>query len=76
MRLPIVWRWAQAQHDFHNHSLGGHVRHGFHALGMDERREAYAPVMWACPPGWKGHMEQVWFKGNHGDVGGQVGDYP
>ncbi len=76
LRLPIVWRWAQAQHDFHNHSLGGHVRHGFHALGMDERREAYAPVMWACPPGWKGHMEQVWFKGNHGDVGGQVGDYP
>lgn len=76
LRLPIVWRWAQANHDFHNHALGAHVRHGFHALAMDERREAYAPVMWACPPGWKGHMEQVWFRGNHGDVGGQVGDYP
>ena len=76
LRLPIVWRWAQAQHDYHNHALGNHVRHGFHALGMDERREAYAPVMWVCPIGWRGHMEQVWFKGNHGDVGGQVWEYP
>ncbi|WP_439156372.1 DUF2235 domain-containing protein [Yoonia sp.] len=76
LRLPIVWRWAQAQHDFHNHTLGNHVRHGFHALGMDERREAYAPVMWVCPPGWQGHVEQVWFRGNHGDVGGQVWEHP
>ena len=72
LRLPIVWRWAQATHDFHNHALGSHIRNGFHALAMDERREAYAPVMWACPTGWNGNMEQVWFKGNHGDVGGQV----
>lgn len=76
LRLPIIWRWAQAQHDFHNHRLGDHVRHGFHALGMDESREAYAPVMWVCPPGWQGHMEQVWFRGNHGDVGGQVWEFP
>jgi len=73
LRLPIVWRWAQAQHDYHNHALGGHVRHGFHALALDERREAYAPVLWECPPEWHGHMEQVWFRGNHGDVGGQIG---
>ncbi|MDX8347492.1 DUF2235 domain-containing protein [Cognatiyoonia sp. IB215446] len=72
LRLPIIWRWAQATHDFHNHALGGHIRNGFHALAMDERREAYAPVMWSCPPGWQGNMEQVWFRGNHGDVGGQV----
>lgn len=76
LRMPIVWRWAQASHDFHNHTLGSHIRNGFHAVAMDERREAYAPVMWACPPGWKGHMEQVWFKGNHGDVGGQVWQNP
>ncbi len=76
LRLPIVWRWAQATHNFHNHSLGRHVRHGFHALGLDERREAYAPVMWERPEGWTGHMEQVWFRGNHGDVGGQVWERP
>ena len=76
LRLPIVWRWAQAQHDYHNHALGSHIRNGFHALAIDERREAYAPVMWDCPPGWAGHMEQVWFRGTHGDVGGQVWEYP
>ena len=76
LRLPIVWRWAQATHDFHNHTLGQHIRNGFHALAMDERREAYAPVMWSSPEGWSGHMEQVWFRGNHGDVGGQVWEYP
>lgn len=76
LRLPIVWRWAQSQHSFHNHALGDHIRNGFHAVAMNERREAYAPVMWACPTGWKGNMEQVWFRGNHADVGGQVGDYP
>ena len=72
LRMPILWRWAEADHHFHNHSLGSHVRNGFHALAIDERREAYAPVLWTCPPGWKGHVEQVWFKGNHGDVGGQL----
>ena len=72
LRLPILWRWAQPHHDFHNHALGPHVRHGFHALALDERREAYAPVMWETDPAWTGVMEQVWFNGTHGDVGGQL----
>ncbi|RYG89700.1 DUF2235 domain-containing protein [Loktanella sp. IMCC34160] len=73
MRLPIIWRWAEATHHFHDHGLSNHVRHGFHALALDETREAYAPVMWETPPDWPGVMEQVWFRGTHGDVGGQLG---
>lgn len=76
LRLPIVWRWSQPQHDFHNHALGNHIRNGFHALAMDERRRAYTPVIWHCPADWSGNMEQVWFRGNHGDVGGQVWQHP
>ena len=76
LRLPVIWRWAQSQHDFHNHALGNHIRNGFHAVAFDERRAAYAPVMWQCPIDWPGHMEQVWFRGNHGDVGGQVWEHP
>ena len=76
LRLPILWRWAEAQNSFHNHALGRGVRAGFHALALDETREAYAPILWTCPPNWPGVMEQVWFKGTHGDAGGQVGDYP
>jgi len=75
LRLPIIWRWAEAQHNFHNHALGNHVRHGFHALALDEWREAYAPVMWMTDDSWTGQMEQVWFTGTHGDVGGQINDF-
>jgi uncharacterized protein (DUF2235 family) len=76
LRLPIVWRWAQAQHAYHNHRLGDHVRNGFHALALHETREAYAPVMWDALPDWQGRLEQVWFRGAHGDVGGQVVGFP
>ncbi len=72
-RAPILWRWAETRHDFHNHHLGPAIRHGYHALALDETREAYTPVLWSCPDGWNGHVEQVWFRGTHGDIGGQLG---
>lgn len=72
LRVPFFWRYNDVKHAFHNHHLGPSVRHGYHALAMDETREAYAPVMWICPDGWVGDMEQVWFRGTHGDIGGQI----
>ena len=51
------------------------MRAGFQALALDETRLAYEPVMWTTPPGWAGRLEQVWFPGTHGDVGGQLGGY-
>ena len=51
------------------------IRHGYHALALNETREAFAPVLWDCPPGWEGNVEQVWFRGAHGDVGGQIGEF-
>ncbi len=72
LRLPILWRWAEAQNAFHSHMLGRHVRHGYHALALNETREAYAPVLWTSEPGRTGVMEQVWFSGSHGDIGGQL----
>lgn len=74
-RAPIVWPLFELHHAFHNHHLGQHIRRGYHALAMDETREAYAPVLWKCPPGWQGEMQQMWFRGSHGDVGGQLGMY-
>lgn len=72
MRLPIMWRFTNDRHAFHNDQLGPSIQHGFQALAYHERRMAYEPVLWSCPPGWSGHVEQVWFKGVHGDVGGQL----
>lgn len=70
--LPVLWRWSAPRHDFHNHDLGRSVRHGFHALARDETRNTYEPVLWTCPEDWQGRIEQVWFPGTHGDIGGQL----
>ncbi|MCT4554693.1 MAG: DUF2235 domain-containing protein [Pelagimonas sp.] len=75
LRLPLLWRLTEAQHEFHNAELGKSVRHGFHALARDETRLAFEPVLWTCPDDWSGRVEQVWFPGTHGDVGGQLGGF-
>lgn len=75
LRWPVVWRWTQPQHNFHNHHLGDSIRHGYQALALDETRLAFEPVMWACPPDWQGGMEQMWFRGCHSDIGGNLGGY-
>lgn len=71
-RGPVLWRWAEAAHAFHNHALGPSIRHGYHALAIDETRDAFAPVLWETRDDFEGHVEQVWFRGSHGDVGGQL----
>ena len=75
IRAPFLWRFSRVEHAFHNHTLGKAIRHGFHALAKDETRQAYAPVMWQSRDGWDGKLEQVWFRGTHGDVGGHLGGF-
>lgn len=71
-RAPFVWKWEEVKHAFHNHDVGPNVAHAFHALALDENREAFTPVLWDCPPDHPGRIEQMWFRGSHGDVGGQL----
>lgn len=75
LRVPLLWRLTESRHAFHNHMLSSVVAHGYHALAMDETREVFEPVMWFCPTDWQGDMEQVWFRGAHGDIGGQLGGF-
>lgn len=75
LRLPFFWRLTEDRHAFHNHHLGETIKHGFHALALDETREVFEPVLWTCPNGWDGKAEQVWFRGSHGDIGGQLGTF-
>ncbi|MCW1956120.1 MAG: DUF2235 domain-containing protein [Roseobacter sp.] len=72
LRLPVLWRWSESTHAFHNHQLGKAIRHGFQALALHETRAAFEPVLWDCPQNWLGRVEQVWFPGTHGDIGGQL----
>ena len=75
LRLPFVWKRSERHHAFHNHALGPSVKHGFHALALNETRAVYDPILWKTPPGWQGHVEQVWFRGSHGDIGGQLNGF-
>jgi len=71
-RAPALWRFSPVEHQFHNHELGCAVKHGYHAIAHDERRKAFEPVLWRSRNGYDGTLEQVWFRGTHGDVGGHL----
>ncbi len=77
IRFPLLWMLSEPRHSFHDHRLGRTVRHGFQALALDETRAVYAPVLWACSermaPGQV--VEQVWFRGTHGDIGGHLSGF-
>jgi uncharacterized protein (DUF2235 family) len=75
INAPVLWRLSEHLHAFHNHDLSRVVKNGFHALAHDETRVAFSPVLWETHAGFEGHVEQVWFPGAHGDIGGQLGGF-
>ena len=58
--------WGPFKHEFHNTALADNVKHGCHALSIDEKRAAFRPTFWKE----NALVEQVWFPGVHSDVGG------
>lgn len=75
INMPWLWRLSTAKHAFHNHHLGHSVKFGYHALARDETRVAFTPVLWQTEPDYPGKVEQMWFRGAHSDVGGQLGGF-
>jgi len=75
LRLPLLWGWSAQSYEFHSHALGPDVRHGYHALALDETRTAYRPVLWTSVPGTGADVQQMWFRGAHGDIGGHLSGY-
>ncbi|MEM9432666.1 MAG: DUF2235 domain-containing protein [Pseudomonadota bacterium] len=74
-RAPVIWRFSPIEHEFHDHTLGNTIRHGFHALALNETRRMFEPVLWSCRHDYTGQIEQVWFRGTHGDVGGHLNGF-
>ncbi|MDM0013683.1 DUF2235 domain-containing protein [Variovorax sp. J22P168] len=52
--------------EFADLALSPKVRRGFHAIAIDEQRGDFVPTLWDARDG----VEQRWFCGAHGDVGG------
>ena len=66
--------WVRRK-QFSNNRLNNDVAHGYQALALDERRYHFRVSQWDetdLPAGQT--VEQVWFPGYHGDVGGQEAD--
>jgi len=51
-------------------SLNPKIKHGYHALAIDERRAQFPPTLWTGQPAAGQVLEQVLFTGAHSDVGG------
>ncbi|MEO0858988.1 MAG: DUF2235 domain-containing protein [Pseudomonadota bacterium] len=73
IRWPILWRLFPHVHAFRSHRLGPSVRHGFHAMALNENRRAFRLDRWRTRGHRTDSVQQVWFPGTHADVGGQVG---
>lgn len=73
MRYPLAWRFLPLPHPYHTHTLGAHIEIARQALAMDETRLAYQPILWDTTHALPDQdVAQVWFKGSHGDIGGQL----
>lgn len=57
---------------FYDTKLSDRIENAFHALALDEPRPPFSPSIWERPASNKGvtNLKQVWFPGNHGNVGG------
>lgn len=80
--LPCVPHVSRHDFDFLETDLHISQTHAYHALAIDEHREAFKPTLWskvtptaagaAAGPGPRdfAHVEQRWFVGAHANVGG------
>ena len=66
--LAYVWDLV-FRHRFPDRRLSAAVRHARHALAIDDERRTFHPVMWD-EKGSATDVAQVWFAGNHANVGG------
>lgn len=58
------------RYEFHDVELSKIVKNAYHALAIDEKRNPFRPTLWKNSPKAGQNIEQVWFPGVHGDVGG------
>lgn len=54
---------------FVHHHLPANVESVYHALSINEHRQAFRPVLWANPL-QNQQLVQTWFPGFHSDIGG------
>ncbi|TWO68071.1 DUF2235 domain-containing protein [Caenimonas sedimenti] len=70
------WHFSKWRFKFYDENLNPRVQFARHALAIDETRKDFDRVRWASfkdrpeRPGEPEWLRQVWFAGNHSDIGG------
>ncbi|WBU53230.1 DUF2235 domain-containing protein [Paracoccus sp. SCSIO 75233] len=72
IRLPLLWMLTEPRFRFHDQHLGANVRRGVQALALNENRAAFQPILWSSKDHPQGTISQMWFRGAHSDIGGQL----
>ena len=64
------------RYSFHDTEISYLVKHAFHAIAIDEKRNPFVPSLWQRPkkPIYGQIVEQVWFPGVHSNIGGSYPD--
>ncbi|MFC7542457.1 phospholipase effector Tle1 domain-containing protein [Siccirubricoccus deserti] len=72
--VPLWGWWFRVLPIWRNRSLSTDpmaiCRYVYHAMAMDERRSQFFPTPFSRPKDTGTRLQQVWFRGAHGDVGG------
>ncbi|KAJ3036445.1 hypothetical protein HDV00_002728 [Rhizophlyctis rosea] len=62
------------KNEYHDTKVSDEVPFAYHALAIDETREMFAPTLFenvsTPPPPTIIEREQIWFRGEHSDIGG------
>lgn len=79
--IPLPWYkfMSRRKYMFHDVTLSGHIDYAYQALALDERRILFTPCLWqksdaATDSDNPQVLEQRWFAGVHGNVGGGYSD--
>lgn len=77
LRLPLLWPLTEKRYAYHDHTSGDGIENGIQALALDETRAVFEPVLWQSGAGDDAphRFRQMWFRGCHADIGGQLGGF-
>jgi uncharacterized protein (DUF2235 family) len=69
--IPAIFGGVDASvYGFLDTNLHPDIKNAYHALAIDEQRAQFPATLWTSAPAPGQMIEQVWFSGCHGDVGG------
>jgi hypothetical protein len=67
---PRLTSLAASTWKFTNTQISNKVEYAFQALALDEKRYPFRPALWERVGNNRTILKQVWFAGNHGNIGG------